>query len=79
MKLNIAKTSLRTRLNSETLSSMMHIGIENIPVTQFDSKPVPKLWLKKGKQHITGHKTKNKEDLSELTTSEEEFFIDLTS
>ena len=28
-----------------------------------------------GKQHIRGHKTKNKEDLTELTTPEEEFFI----
>ena len=78
-KLNIAKTSLCTRLNSQTLSNIMRIGIENIPMTKFDSRLVFKRWLKTGKRHIRGHKTKNKEDLTELTTSGEEFFIHLTS
>ena len=57
----------------------MRIGIENIPMTKFDSRPVLKRWLKTGKRRIRGHKTKSKEDLTELTTSEEEFFIHLTS
>ena len=35
--------------------------------------------VKTGKQYIRGHKTKNKEELTELATSEEELFIDLTS
>ena len=39
-KLNIKKTSLHTRLNSKTLSNKMHTGIENIPVTKFDSRPI---------------------------------------
>ena len=78
-KLNIEKTSLRTRLNSKTLSNIMRIGIENIPMTKFDSRLVLKCWLKTGKRHIRGHKTKSKEELTELTTSEEEFFIHLTS
>ena len=78
-KVNIEKTTLRTRLNRKTLSNIMHIGIENIPVTKFDSRTVLKRWLKTGKRHIRGHKTKSKEDLTELTTSEEEFFIHLTS
>ena len=73
-KLNIEKTSLRTRLDSKTLSNIMRIGTENIPVTKFDSRPILKRWLMTGKRHIRGHKTKNKEDLTELTTSEEEFF-----
>ena len=73
-KLNIEKTSLRTRLDSKTLSNIMRIGTENIPVTKFDSRPIVKQWLMTGKGHIRGHKTKNKEDLTELTTSEEEFF-----
>ena len=77
-KLNIEKTSLRTRLNSKTLSNIIRIGIENIPVTKFDSRPILKRWLMTGKRHIRGHKTKNKEDLTELTTLEE-FFIHLTS
>ena len=33
LKLNTDKTSLCTRLSSETLSYIMRIGIENIPVT----------------------------------------------
>ena len=73
-KLNIEKTSLRTRLDSKTLSNIMRIGTENIPVTKFDSRPIVKQWLMTGKGHIRGRKTKNKEDLTELTTSEEEFF-----
>ena len=73
-KLNIEKTSLRTRLDSKTLSNIMRIGTENIPVTKFDSRPIVKQWLMTGKGHIRGHKTKNKEDLTELTTSEEELF-----
>ena len=73
-KLNIEKTSLRTRLDSKTLSNIMRIGTENIPVTKFDSRPIVKQWLMTGKEHIRGHKTKNKEDLTELTTSEEELF-----
>ena len=77
-KLNIEKTSLRTRLDSKTLSNIMRIGTENIPVTKFDSRPILKRWLMTGKRHIRGHKTKNKEDLTELTTLEE-FFIHLTS
>ena len=32
-KLNIEKTSLRTRLNSKILRNIMRIGIENIPMT----------------------------------------------
>ena len=77
-KLNIEEPSLHTNLNSKTLSNIMRIGIENIPVTKFDSRPILKQWLKTGKQHIKGHKTKTKEDLIELTTSEESF-IHLTS
>ena len=45
----------------------MCIGIENIPMI--------KHWLKTGKRHIRGHKTKSKEDLTELTTSEEGFLF----
>ena len=56
-KLNIEKTSLRTRLNSKTLSNIMRIGIENIPVTKFDLGPILKRWLKTDKRHIRGHKT----------------------
>ena len=56
----------------------MRIGIENIPVTKFDSRPILKRWLMTGKRHIRGHKTKKKEGLTELTTSED-FFIQLTS
>ena len=78
-KLNIEKTSLHTRLKSKFLSSIMHSGVENIPVTKFDSWAILKRWLKKGKWHIRGHKTKNKEELTELTTSEEQLFIDMTS
>ena len=78
-KLNIEKTSLHTRLNSKFLSSIMRSGVENIPVTKFDSWAILKRWLKKGKWHIRGHKTKNKEELTELTTSEEQLFIDMTS
>ena len=57
----------------------MRIGIENILMAKFDSRPVLKRWLKTGKRHIRGHKTKSKKNLSELATSEEEFFIHLTS
>ena len=57
----------------------MRIGIENIPMAKFDSRPVLKRWLKTGKRYIRGHKTKSNENLSELATSEEEFFIHLTS
>ena len=32
-KVNIEKTSLRTRLNSKILRNIMRIGIENIPMT----------------------------------------------
>ena len=74
-KLNIEKTSLRTRLDSKTLSNIMRIGTENIPVTKFDSRPIVKQWLMTGKGHIRGHKTKNKEDLTELTTEEEFFYL----
>ena len=57
----------------------MCIGTKNIPETKFDSRTILKQCLKKAsKQHIRGRKTKSKEDLSELTASEEEFFIDLT-
>ena len=51
----------------------------NIPVTKVNSRPILKQWIKIGKRHIRGHKTKNKEHLTELTTSGEMFFIDLTS
>ena len=64
LKLNIEKTSLCTRLNSKTLSNIMRIGIENVPMTKFDSRPVLKRWLKTGKRRIRGHKTKSKEDLT---------------
>ena len=74
-KLNIEKTSLCTRLNSKTLSNIMHIDIGNIHVTKFDLRPILIQWLKTGKQNIRGHKTKNKEDLTELTTSEEFVFF----
>ena len=47
-------------------------------MTKFDLRAILKRWLRTGKRHIRGHKTKNKEDLTELTTSEESF-IDLTS
>ena len=39
-KLSIEKISLHTRLNNKTLSNIMHTGIENIPVTKFDSRPI---------------------------------------
>ena len=53
----------------------MCICNENNAVTKLDFRPILKWWLMTGKQHIRGHKTKNKEDLTELTTPEEEFFI----
>ena len=67
-KLNIEKTSICTRLNSKTLSNIMRIGIENIPMTKFDSRSVLKRWLKTGKRHIRGHKRKSKEDLIHVTS-----------
>ena len=79
LKLNIEKTSLRTRHNSKTLSNIMRIDVDNMPMTKSDSRLVLKLWLKTGKRHIRGHKTKSKEDLTELTASAEDFFIHLTS
>ena len=42
LKLNIEKTSLFARLNSHTLSNIMRIGIENIPVRKFDLRPILK-------------------------------------
>ena len=74
-KLNIEKTSLRTRLNSKTLSNIMR---RKYPCDKFDSRTILKRWLMTGERHIRGHKTKSKEDLTELTTLEE-FFIHLTS
>ena len=52
----------------------MCIGIENIPVAKFDSRSILKQRLKTGKQHIRRHKTRNQEDLTELTTSEEDCY-----
>ena len=53
----------------------MCICNENNAVTKLDFRPILKWWLMTGKQHIRGHKTKNKEDLTELTTPEEGLFI----
>ena len=39
-KLNIDKTSLCTRFNSNTLNNIMRVGIENIPMKKFDSRPI---------------------------------------
>ena len=75
-KMNTEKTSLRTRLNSKTLSNIMRRKISLL--TKFDSRTILKRWLMTGERHIRGHKTKSKEDLTELTTLEE-FFIHLTS
>ena len=48
-------------------------------MTKFDLRTILKRWLRTGKRHIRGHKTKNKEDLTELTTSEESFITFDTS
>ena len=57
----------------------MQIGVKVAPVKKFNSKLIFKRWLKSGKRHIRGHKTKHKPNLKELETTEKEFFIDLTT
>ena len=52
----------------------MQIGVKVAPVKKFNSKLIFKRWLKSGKRHIRGHKTKHKPNLKKLETTEKNFF-----
>ena len=57
-QMNLIKTERRTRLQYESLASLVRINIDGPSLMEFDPKPAISKWLKdsRGKRHIKGHK-----------------------
>ena len=48
--------------NGKTLSNIMRVGIENIPVTKFDSRTILKGWLKQVSNILEDTKQKTRKN-----------------
>ena len=50
------KSSLRTRLDPNTLDDVLRINIDGKPVENVNLKPGYELWINDGPKHVNGHK-----------------------